>query len=402
MANMTRQEYVDMQKETVAKSQEIYKKALAFCPHLFSVEIYPKFLSFMAGWNHFSALNAVLIYMQYPTATYLSGFKKWQVLAAEQGYNSSHLIIKEEQRKRGISILIPFSFTNPEQKDERYLTYKSVLVFDVSQINEIQAPPCFSPYVKLNQLEFPVFLSLCRRQFRKDLSFAPGNPEESAFRFQSAFVRENTLFYLDSSTDPEKIQGILQEIIRYFVYQACKEEQDRELVFLSTAYVVFHYLQFDTAAFRFASIDYYRSFSPERLFRIIYYINHLSQYMIYEFHRAYGYFLTMYSDRESNRILEQYKNEGNGYSLATSYKSIYFDFNEINIIHQNLTSPDREEFMKKLYHLRKNTKDAMLLHSIKTLVEKLLDCSDKQFQILFEDKNEGSISTTDGYALPDM
>ena len=149
MANMTRQEYIEFQKETVSKSRSIYQKALMFCPTLFNQETYPYFLSFLGQWNHFSAINMVLLYMQKPNATYISGFQKWQKLAFEQGYDSKHMIIKTDQRKNGITLLIPFSFSNIQERagqreEQRYLTYKSILVFDISQINEIQAPPCFS------------------------------------------------------------------------------------------------------------------------------------------------------------------------------------------------------------------------------------------------------------------
>ena len=80
---------------------------------------------------------------------------------------------------------------------------------------------------------------------------------------------------------------------------------------------------------------------------------------------------------------------------------MYFNFNEINIIIQNLTSPNKQEFLTRLYHLKSNTKDAMLLQSIKTLTNKVMESSDQQFRILYEDVKANHILTTEGYLLPD-
>lgn len=80
---------------------------------------------------------------------------------------------------------------------------------------------------------------------------------------------------------------------------------------------------------------------------------------------------------------------------------MYFNFNEINIMLQNLTSQNKEEFVTKLYQLKKYTKDAMLLQSINTLTKKMISCSDKQFQIIYQDIKESAVSSTDGYDIPD-
>lgn len=80
---------------------------------------------------------------------------------------------------------------------------------------------------------------------------------------------------------------------------------------------------------------------------------------------------------------------------------MYFNFNEINIMLQNLTSQNKEEFVTKLYQLKKYTKDAMLLQSINTLTKKMISCSDKQFQIIYQDIKENAVSSTDGYDIPD-
>lgn len=308
---MTKQEYIEFQKETVAKSRTIYQKALGFCPSLFTKGKYSDFLSFLAKWNHFSAVNAVLLYMQYPAATYLSGFQKWQKLALEQGYDSNYMIIKPDQRKKGITLLIPFSFSNIQEvaghkEDQRYLTYKSILVFDVSQINNLQAPPCFSPYVPITNLSFKPLITILREQFQNDFIIAPGSPEDPNFRFSRAYLRGNMIYYQDSAPDQDKIMDIIKEMVRFYVNKICKDEKENDLILLSTLYSIFRYYNYPTQRIEFSSIDFYQSLPAERLFRIIHYICTLTQYFIYEFHKAYDCFLSNYSDRESNRILGQY------------------------------------------------------------------------------------------------
>ena len=80
-----------------------------FCPKIFEPGSFSDFLAFAARWNHFSALNILLLFMQCPKAEYICDFKTWQSIAFEQGLDINQTIIPEPQRKNGIALLIPFS-----------------------------------------------------------------------------------------------------------------------------------------------------------------------------------------------------------------------------------------------------------------------------------------------------
>ena len=144
MANMTKEEYIAFQKKTIAQSQALYHKAIDFCPKVFKKDTYLSFLSFMAKWNHFSSINALLIYMQRPNAEYIADFKSWNRLAKVQGLPSDHISIPQSERNKGIALLIPFSFNDIENSQEkippRFLTLKTIVALDIAQVNQIKRP----------------------------------------------------------------------------------------------------------------------------------------------------------------------------------------------------------------------------------------------------------------------
>lgn len=80
---------------------------------------------------------------------------------------------------------------------------------------------------------------------------------------------------------------------------------------------------------------------------------------------------------------------------------MYLNFNEINILRQNLLTANKIEFCNILFKLEKNTKDAMLLYSIRSLSKKILACTQEQFEILIDDIKDESITTTIFYKLPE-
>ena len=78
---------------------------------------------------------------------------------------------------------------------------------------------------------------------------------------------------------------------------------------------------------------------------------------------------------------------------------MYFDFNEINIMMQNMNSADREEFLKQLDMLGWYTQDLALCRSILGLREKICELTDEEFQGLFQDIKAGDVSTIEGYVF---
>lgn len=78
---------------------------------------------------------------------------------------------------------------------------------------------------------------------------------------------------------------------------------------------------------------------------------------------------------------------------------MYFDFNEINIMMQNMNSANREEFLKQLNVLEWYTQDSALRSSIGGLLEKICELTDEEFQGLYQDIKAGGVSTMEGYVF---
>lgn len=96
----------------------------------FSVEI-NKWLTTQAQFHHYSLGNAMLIFVQYPKATKVAGYKTWQKLRRQV-----------KRGEQGIRILAPVvvkhSFkvepvSDEEQVIEKVIFFKTVSVFDISQ-----------------------------------------------------------------------------------------------------------------------------------------------------------------------------------------------------------------------------------------------------------------------------
>lgn len=83
---------------------------------------------------------------------------------------------------------------------------------------------------------------------------------------------------------------------------------------------------------------------------------------------------------------------------------MYFDFNEINIMLQNMTSPNREHFIDKIDIMLKNTEDEILLCSLNSLKEKVLTLSEEEYRQIYQEikltpeKEDRRFPTTECYS----
>lgn len=308
MANMTKEEYIAFQKKTIAQARSIYDKAIAFCPKVFEPGIYTNFLSFMAKWHHFFSVNALLIYMQRPDASYITDIKNWNRLAKEQGLPDDHINIPQTERNKGIALLIPFSFNDIEKPQNkgphRFLTFKTIVAFDIAQVNQIKKPQGTNDYVPIAKLDFAMFLTICRYEFQESLSFSPGPVNDKGFRFQAAYLKENRIIYQGDAPDEKKIAAILKEIIRYFTYEKCPDELRKEYIYLSTIHAVFEYLRLPGEKYSFPDIRQMNETSPEELFYMLDMIHSLTVFFIYRLHHAYQYFKDEFSDGDSAKLIK--------------------------------------------------------------------------------------------------
>lgn len=212
---MNQQEYIEFQEKTIKEANRIMELAKKRIPHIFRREEYADFLSFAARWPQLSALNAVLMYIQKPSASYVCSFREWQGYALEQGLPENHMILPPSERKNGITLLIPFSFNQVNNPKGRFLTYRKVLVFDKSQVNGITAPEGISLKTNILNLETHCFIRILREIFGNGLSFIPVSTDSYVLRYSRALLCDDTVWYDESMTGTEMNKSLLKEIIRH-------------------------------------------------------------------------------------------------------------------------------------------------------------------------------------------
>ena len=309
MAKMTREEYIRFQEERSKKVQLICNKISAFVPSLFTKSEYPKFLSFLAKWQHYPSLNCILLYMQCPQATYIAGFKRWQELAEQQGYPPSYQIIQDGQKKRGITLFIPFS-----QKEnihfDRYntvLVYNTILVFDVSQINKLAIPPDSSLYVDLQSLDVKGLLWILRGRCQMDLAICAKDSSAVEFRYTSAYLKGNQLVYNDGLSDEEAFPAILEQYILYQVKQTGNEKESKyvDLVHRSAVYAIFSYFHLSTEWISFDFISYFQKASSATLLYLIQRISEVVQVVIFEIYEGYQDYVSVFMRPKQNEWLRR-------------------------------------------------------------------------------------------------
>src|SRR5690625_4915918 len=82
-----------------------------------------KALRFRAQFHSYSFFNSLLILSQLPTATLVSGYRKWKEMGRQV-----------RKGERGIRILAPMLRKDPDDEERKVLTgFREVSVFDVSQ-----------------------------------------------------------------------------------------------------------------------------------------------------------------------------------------------------------------------------------------------------------------------------
>ena len=136
-------ERYDARKKDVKEITEDLQKGVR---ELFESDSYKDYLSCMSKFYHYSFNNTLLIYMQYPSASLVAGYTKWEDTF------SRHV----KKGETGIRILAPCKMkktktvTNEdgttEEKEVSFMRYKPVSVFDVSQTEGKDLPeiPCRS------------------------------------------------------------------------------------------------------------------------------------------------------------------------------------------------------------------------------------------------------------------
>lgn len=107
--------------------------------HLFHSGDLTDFLALLSRLHYYDVHNLLLIYRQYPQATYLAGGAFWKKLAG-----TASAPIKPECKDSGIELLLPF--TEVFGSDQFGLTWFSGTQYDISQTTVTEPPSSPDPY----------------------------------------------------------------------------------------------------------------------------------------------------------------------------------------------------------------------------------------------------------------
>lgn len=119
--------------DTKSTHQAALERLQAAVFDLLTSEGWIKALQFRAQFHTYSFFNSLLILTQLPTATLVSGYRKWQEMGRQV-----------RKGERGIRILAPMLRKDPDNPEQKILTgFREVSVFDISQTDgePIPQPP---------------------------------------------------------------------------------------------------------------------------------------------------------------------------------------------------------------------------------------------------------------------
>lgn len=193
----------------------------------------PEFLAFSVNFHFFDINNVLLLYKQFPKATFVASFKTWKSLSDEfWGEGSARSVFVTSQKGKGIGILAPYILKkkNPDSLGQgregtispiSYMDYHVVFVFDKSQTNRIPYPTI--PWdlqsreeecellFKAIYARAPFYICFedgsSKRKFRYEVSDGQGR-DKAFFR---AGDKENYLLLCDFSVRPY-VSGSLKEL----------------------------------------------------------------------------------------------------------------------------------------------------------------------------------------------
>lgn len=138
------QQYIESKQ---AEAEALIASALQSVPTILHPDKYCGFLNCCEKFYRYSALNNILIFNQYPEATYIAGYDLWTKTVENDSQQQSKLVLKPESRGKGIQILAPF--TSVSQRI-RQLIYFPVAVYDIAQTTRSEVPE--SPLFDMNDI----------------------------------------------------------------------------------------------------------------------------------------------------------------------------------------------------------------------------------------------------------
>lgn len=241
------------------QAAEMLAMAKAEIPLLFTAERYLYFLDFVSRFHNYSYLNLVLLFKQYPAATYLAPYALWKNIALSFG--PDHDALNEKGKKKGLITLIPFTketLGNKDQKTKYELIYHVANLFDVSQTNHLEIPEAKISYELLPEYIIDVIREITGYGIYEVSAY-----DDPQLKNQNAYCSVHTkAIFLKKELHPvQQLISLLPLAVDITLADhAFIEERFRLLVRESCVYCLFIFYGLDVSQYTFSSISLYQRY----------------------------------------------------------------------------------------------------------------------------------------------
>ncbi len=244
------------------RAKEIYDKVVKNVQTIVANGEYTKYLKFQNQFTKYSFNNIVLIYSQFPEATKVAGKAKWKELGRELIKDAKRIQITAgmpAQGKTKVKKIIEGKEVEEEQT-YKYIAYKQVYVYDISQtigepiplqVKMLDSENMGSFFDKLKQFsKFPIY-------------------EENLYGGIKGFYRpKDKSITLDKSLSTDAKVAVLLHELTHGLYDDFDYKTDKNLseTFVeSVAYIVADYFGLDNSMCSFNYITQYAKGNPKIL-----------------------------------------------------------------------------------------------------------------------------------------
>lgn len=230
-SELSKEEQKALAKMKVEKALVKIKRDVA---SVFTNNQLPDFLSFAVRFHYFDVNNVLLLYKQFPEATFVASFKTWKNLSDEfWGKGRSHSVFSTSQKGNGIGILAPYILKKKISESGNqgregamslvsYLDYHIVFVFDQSQTNRIPSPiipwdlqgrveECELLFKAMN-VKAPFFISFEDSNSSKNYRYEAANVEKGKDELIFKVQDREDYFVLCNYTVKHYVLSSLQEL----------------------------------------------------------------------------------------------------------------------------------------------------------------------------------------------
>ncbi len=218
---------------------------------VFESERYKEYLDCMSKFYDYSANNCMLIYMQMPTATLIAGYNTWKNKFDRQ----------VRKGEKAIKILAPMPHKIERENDRgeieeiRWMTFRAVSVFDVSQTEGKELPKGCCQKLTADFNGYNEIIDKLKKVSEVPVLFAEITTGANGYYSHV----ENNIRIKDGMSEAQTVKTLIHEIAHSILHKKDGEEEKasrntKEVQAESVAYIVSNYLGLDTAEYSFGYV----------------------------------------------------------------------------------------------------------------------------------------------------